>query len=137
MTTIKSYTELLKRPSFEERYDYLRLGGLVGAATFGSERYLNQKFYTSSEWRRLRSEIIVRDEGLDLGIEDVPIAGKVFIHHMNPIVTRDFQDGNSDILDPEYLISVSHRTHNAIHYGDARLLPKAFQPRQMGDTRLW
>jgi len=121
----------------EERFDYLSLRGQVGESTFGFDRWINQDFYTSKEWRDLRHEVIVRDEGCDLGIPGFEIHSRLAIHHMNPMRVEDIVDGNDDILNPEFLIVVSHRTHNAIHYGDASLLPKPPIERRPGDTRLW
>lgn len=122
MTTIKSYSELIALPTFEERFRYLQLDGVVGADTFGFDRYLNQKFYRSAEWRRVRDQVIVRDGGCDLGIEDRLIHGRILIHHMNPITEKDIIYGTDALMNPEYLICVTHRTHNAIHYGDEDLL---------------
>lgn len=136
-STIRRYSELLYYASMEERYEYLRLGGLVGERTFGSERYLNQRFYTSREWRDVRHYVIARDLGNDLGLSDFPIARNPVIHHMNPMTMEDIRDGNPDILNPEFLITVSHDTHNAIHYGSAKQLPTLHTPRQPGDTKLW
>lgn len=133
----KSYTELIKIASFEDRYNYLKLGGSVGAATFGFERWANQHFYTSRQWKDIRYEVIARDEGMDLGVIDHEIWDRVIVHHMNPITPEDLENDSFDILDPEFLISTSHRTHNAIHYGDAKLLRQPFVERQSGDTRLW
>lgn len=137
MITTRSYSQLQLLSSFEERFEYLSLKGTVGEATFGSDRYVNQKFYRSTQWRNIRNDVIVRDEGLDLGIPGYVIHDNVLIHHMNPISMKDFNESNLDILDPEYLISVSLNTHNAIHYGDLSLIPKQFVERQPGDTRLW
>lgn len=136
-TMIRTYSELLEIPTFEERYRYLRLRGTVGNPTFGFERYLNQRFYTSHEWRTLRHRIIARDEARDLGMEDFEIHDRVYIHHMNPVTRVDLRKDASEILDPEFLICVSHNTHNAIHYGDESLLPKPFVERRPGDTTLW
>lgn len=119
------------------RYKYLSLNGRNGRSTFGSDRYLNQKFYTSTEWRQLRSIIILRDSGCDLGIEGYEIMDRLVIHHMNPIVTADLRHGNKDILDPEYMITTTSRTHSAIHYGDENLLPRKYIARHPGDTNLW
>lgn len=119
---IRTYSELIAIPTFEERFRYLKLSGQVGKDTFGFERYLNQKFYRSAEWRRIRDRVIVRDMGCDLGIEDRLIPGKILIHHMNPITDRDIRYATDLLLNPEYLICVSHTTHNAIHYGDESLL---------------
>lgn len=134
---IRTYSELRRFDSFEDRYEYLKLNGTVGRATFGFDRYLNQKFYTSTQWRQVRNKVIARDSGLDLAVLDHEIFDKILVHHMNPMVVEDIDKGLSSILDPEFLITVSHQTHNAIHYGDASLLQKPFTPRQPGDTRLW
>lgn len=135
--TIRTYSELRRRNTFHDRFRYLNLRGRVGDPTFGGERWLNQGFYRSREWRRLRDEIIVRDEGLDLGVEGYEIYDKIIIHHMNPITPEDVESGNPDILDPEFLICTTHATHNAIHYGDESLLPRVLVARQPGDTRMW
>ena len=134
---IRTYSELSRFSTFEDRYEYLKLGGQVGKSTFGFERYLNQGFYTSREWRQVRHHVIARDEGLDLGVEDYEIYDKIIIHHMNPMSPDDLIHGNEDILNPEYLISTSHKTHNAIHYGDKNLLQKPYIERKPGDTKLW
>ena len=133
----RTLSELQTLHSFEDRFRYLSLKGEVGKATFGFERYLNQKFYTSKQWRDLRHHIIVRDLGCDLGIEGYDIHSKPIVHHMNPITVKDFEDGNDMILDPEFLILTTHNTHNAIHYGDETLLTKPFVERVPGDTKLW
>lgn len=133
----KSFTELSQIDTFEERYKYLALRGNVGSATFGFDRYINQKFYTSRQWRLIRRDVIVRDNGCDLAFPGYEIMDKIIIHHMNPMVADDIVFGEDEILDPEYLISVSHRTHNAIHYGDERLLPRPLVERKPGDTKLW
>lgn len=135
--TIRSYTELSQLSSIEDRYDYLRLRGSVGSSTFAHERYMNQRFYTSTEWRRVRNYVIARDAGCDLGIEGFEIFDSVYIHHMNPMRVDDLKGSNLDILNPEFLISVSMRTHNAIHYGDVSLLPPTPIVRRPGDTKLW
>lgn len=119
---LRTYSELILLPTFEERFRYLNLSSIVGEDTFGFDRYLNQKFYRSAEWRRIRDQVIVRDMGCDLGIEDRLIPGKILIHHMNPITDRDIRYATDLLLNPEYLICVSHTTHNAIHYGDEDLL---------------
>lgn len=137
MTSIKTYSELIKLPTFEERYRYLRLSGRVGKDTFGFDRYMNQNFYRSREWKRIRDEVIVRDNGCDLGIEDRIIHGKILIHHMNPITDRDILDLTEFLLDPEYLICVTHTTHNAIHYGDEDLLITNPVVRTRNDTCPW
>lgn len=134
---IRTYSELQGLSSFAERYRYLVLRGQVGAPTFGSERYLNQRFYTSREWKQIRSHVIARDLGCDLGIEGYEIHDRIYIHHMNPMTVEDITHGNDSILDPELLISTTHQTHNAIHYGDEKLLPRSFVDRKPGDTKLW
>lgn len=132
-----NYTELCRLDSFEDRFEYLKLPGEVGIATFGFDRYLNQTFYTSSTWRRVRRDVLIRDNGFDLGCDDRPVNGKALVHHMNPIREEDIVHRNPDILNPEYLITVSHTTHNAIHYGlDVRPQP-VFVNRRAGDTKLW
>lgn len=133
----RTYSGLRSLRSFEDRFRYLALRGTVGRDTFGFDRYMNQAFYTSREWRHVRNEVIARDYGCDLGHEDHPIHDRIYIHHMNPMVVDDIVHGNDDILDPEYLISTTHRTHNAIHYGDESLLPRKLVERRAGDTRLW
>lgn len=134
---IKTYSELISLPTFEERFRYLQLKGSVGKDTFGFDRYLNQNFYRSAAWKRVRDQVIIRDNGCDLGIEDRLIYGKVLIHHMNPINARDILDLTEFLLNPEYLICVSHATHNAIHYGDENLLIKEPVIRTKNDTCLW
>jgi hypothetical protein len=134
---IRTYSELITIPSFEERFRYLQLRGLVGGVTFGDERYLNQRFYRSTEWRRMRDHVITRDLGNDLAVDDHEIFGRITIHHMNPMKPEDVEHGNADILDPEFLICTTHNTHNAIHYGDESLLPKPIVERRPGDTKLW
>jgi len=133
----KTYTELSRIRGFVERYDYLRLRSEVGVATFGFERYVNQRFYTSAQWRHVRNEVIVRDRGCDLGVEGYEINDRIIIHHMNPMTVEDIDSGNENILDPEFLIAVTHTTHNAVHYGDANLLAKPLILRRPGDTKLW
>ena len=137
MTMTRRYSELRHIPTFEERFDYLKLNGSVGRETFGFDRYINQRFYTSKEWRDVRHHVIARDLGLDLGAEGYEINSRILIHHMNPIVVDDILHKNDDILDPEFLITTCHNTHNAIHYGDSSLLPKPLVERSRGDTRLW
>lgn len=133
----RAYSELIHIPSFEERYDYLRLGATVGADTFGHERYLNQEFYRSPEWRRARRDAIARDEACDLAWPDYPIKGRLIVHHINPLTADEVADGGYSLFDMENLITVSHRTHNAIHYGSRELLPKPLVERRPGDTKLW
>lgn len=134
---LRTWSELRRIESFEDRYHYLRLRGAVGQTTFGFDRHLNQKFYTSREWRQVRDDVIARDLGCDLGVEGFEIHDKIIIHHMNPMTVGDIVHGEGSILDPQYLISTTHRTHNAIHYGDERLLPRQFVDRVAGDTKLW
>lgn len=137
MAFIRRYSELRLLNTFEERYNYLRIGGYVGESTFGFERYLNQSFYRSREWKRTRDVVIARDEGLDLGVPGYEIYDRVIIHHMNPMTIEDIENGSEDILDPEFLITTTHRTHNAIHYGDQSLLIRPLVERRPGDTKLW
>lgn len=134
---IRNFSELSNLTSFDERYDYLRLNGIVGDSTFGFDRYLNQILYKSKLWKEARDLVIVRDNGCDLGIEDYPIVGKIIVHHMNPINVEDIDSRNRIVFDPEFLICVSHNTHLAIHYGDASLLPKDPIIRRPGDTSPW
>ncbi len=133
----RSYSELRHLETFEERYRYLALRGSVGRSTFGFDRYINQQFYTSSQWRQLRHYVITRDNGSDLGIEGYEIFNRLVIHHMNPMTVDDISHGDDSILDPEFLITTTHRTHNAIHYGDEKLLPRPLVERRRGDTKLW
>lgn len=134
---IRTYSELSRLETFEERFQYLSLQGSVGCATFGGNRWINQHFYTSSEWRRLRYDVIARDEGCDLGVEGYEIFDKIIVHHINPINERDIMHGTRRALDLDNLICTTHDTHNAIHYGDVSLLKKPFVPRTPGDTKLW
>lgn len=134
---IRNYTELSSLETFEERFDYLKLGGAVGAETFGCERYLNQKFYRSPEWKRVRDKVILRDNGCDLGCEGYLIPSRIIIHHLNPIDISDIELVTANLLNPEFLICVSHDTHNAIHYGDSNLLAKSYAERKPNDTILW
>lgn len=135
--TIKTYSELSKLKTFKERFEYLKLGGLVGEETFGYDRYLNQMFYKTNEWKSVRDQVIVRDNGCDLGLEGYDIYGRILIHHMNPINLEDIAKRNPDILDPEFLICVTHSTHNAIHYGDDQLLCQGPIERTKNDTCPW
>lgn len=138
MTRItKSYSELVRLPSFKERFDYLKLNGEVGKDTFGYDRYLNQLLYCSEEWKRCRREIIIRDNGCDLGCEGFEIPVRVLIHHINPITVADVIERNPMVFDPENLITTSHRTHNAIHYGDEDLLITGVVERRRNDTCPW
>ena len=122
MAIIKTYSELRKLKTFEERFEYLRLDGEVGIETFGFDRYFNQKFYKSKEWLHSRDNVIIRDDGYDLGIEDYEIRGRIIVHHLNPITLDDIEKQTELLLNPEYLITTAHATHNAIHYGDITLL---------------
>lgn len=136
-TRIRTYSELMRLETLRERFEYLRLSGVVGDSTFGFDRYINQTFYRSKQWRDIRHEIIVRDNGCDLGVEGYDIHNRLIIHHMNPMAPIDITSGGTHILDPEFLITTTHLTHNAIHYGDERLLPREFVERSSGDTKLW
>lgn len=138
MTMNRTYSELLLLPTFEERFEYLNLSGEVGDFTFGGKRWLNQDFYRSSEWKRARNAAIVRDLGLDLVVDDRPIFGKVIVHHINPISIEDVARHSGKLFDLENLVCVSHETHNAIHYGDSRLLtPSKIVIRAPNDTCPW
>ena len=136
ITTIRRYSELCKIQTFEGRFDYLKLHGVVGESTFGFDRYLNQVLYRSSEWKRARNAVIVRDDGCDMGLGDYP-ANRIIIHHMNPLSVEDLENRSDMIFDPEFLICVSFDTHNAIHFGDETLLPKLPVERKTGDTCPW
>lgn len=137
MTTIKRYSELIRYHTFEERYAYLRLGGSVGQSTFGFDRYINQDFYRSREWKIIRDTVIIRDEGCDLGVPGYEIRSDILVHHVNPMSSDDIIHDEAWILDPQFLITTTNQTHNAIHYGDATLLRKPFTERRPGDTKLW
>lgn len=133
----KTFTELKKIKSFEDRYRYLRLNGVVGKNTFGFDRYLNQTLYTSHRWIKVRDSIIIRDNGCDLGVIGYEIFGKIIVHHMNPISIEDIENESNCIFNPEFLICVSHKTHLAIHYGDEKILPEIPIIRRPGDTCPW
>lgn len=136
--SIKTYSELIKLPTFKERFEYLKLDGIVGESTFGFDRYINQLFYSRSpDWKSIRDRIIVRDNGCDLGIEGREIQRRVIIHHMNPLRKNDILDMNDYVMNPEYLICVTHETHNAIHYGDSGLLVLDPIIRRPNDTCPW
>lgn len=137
MTNIKCYSELSLLPSFQDRYRYLRLNGAVGKETFGFDRYMNQFFYRSPEWRRVRDIVITRDEGCDLGVRGREIFGQIIIHHMNPIRPEDIRNRSEFLLNPEYLIATVHGTHLAIHYGDEHLLLQDPVVRRPNDTCPW
>lgn len=132
---IRTYSELCKLKTFRERFDYLAVKGVVGQETFGFERYLNQKFYSSREWRQIRNRVIDRDQGRDLGLDGYDIYGQIVIHHMNPIVTYDIVHSSDILLDPEYLICTSKATHNAIHYGE--MIEEPVVERKKNDTCPW
>lgn len=134
---MRTYHELVKLKTFKERFNYLKLNGMVGSDTFGFDRYLNQVLYTSPEWKHVRDIVILRDDGMDLGCQGYPIWGKIIIHHMNPIRVEDIEQRNPIIFDPDLLICTSHNTHNAIHYGDENLLPQEFVERTPNDTCPW
>lgn len=134
---IRTYSQLIKFKTFEERFQYLKLDGAVGQATFGFDRYLNQQLYRSHEWKKVRDEVIVRDNGCDLAMEGFDIYGRVYVHHMNPILINDIRERSKFLLNPEYLICVSFDTHNAIHYGDESLLPREPVERTPNDTTPW
>lgn len=135
--SIKTYSELITLPTFEERFNYLRIGGRVGEETFGFDRYLNQMFYRSDEWRALRDRIIIRDNGCDLAMPDRDIHERIIIHHMNPITKEDILNRSDMLLNPEYLICTIKSTHDAIHYGDGSLLFTAPITRTKNDTCPW
>jgi len=137
MTRIRTYSELRRIRTFVERFEYLSLPGMVGRDTFGFDRYLNQTFYRSNEWRQIRNSIIIRDNGCDLGIAGYEIHDRLYIHHMNPINASEIIYGDSTLLDPEFLITTTHSTHNAIHYGNANSLTSLLVERKPGDTKLW
>lgn len=133
----RSYTELIKFSEFEDRFVYLKLGGEVGSTTFGSRRWMNQSFYASREWRDVRRSIVLRDDGCDLGVPGYLIASRPMVHHLNPVTERQLEERSYALFDPSNLITVSHDTHNAIHYGDERQLPRPFVERRAGDTKEW
>jgi hypothetical protein len=134
---IRTYQELRRHDTFLERFRYLNLVGTVGASTFGFDRWINQKFYRSKQWKDVRNYVISRDEGCDLGLLGYEIHTGLLIHHMNPMTVDDLIHGEAWILNPDYLITTTHDTHNAIHYGDERQLRRPFVPRTAGDTKLW
>ena len=133
----RTYSKLILLPTFKDRFEYLKLNGSVGADTFGFDRYINQQFYHSPDWKKVRDQVILRDNGCDLGIDGYYIRGKIYIHHMNPISARDLLFHSDLALDPEYLICVSQDTHNAIHYGDAEKLQREPVIRRPNDTCPW
>lgn len=137
MSRIRTYSELKRFRTFEERYDYLKLNGILGQATFGFDRWINQRFYKSREWISVRDQVIIRDNGCDLGIPGFEIVSGLIVHHMNPMTSDDIKHSEEWIIDPNFLITASLQTHNAIHYGDEKLLPRGPRIRQPGDTKLW
>ena len=137
MNELKTFSELILLDSFEDRFNYLKLGGVIGEVTFGFDRYINQQFYKSKRWLDVRKHVIIRDNGNDLSFDDRPITGKILIHHINPITIEDIRFQKDVVLNPEFLISTSLNTHNAIHYGDESLLITEFKERKPSDTKLW
>ncbi len=138
MSIIRTYSQLISLSTFEERFKYLKLKGAVGEDTFGFNRYFNQRFYASKEWKSIRESVIIRDNGCDLGISDRPIGGRIYIHHMNPITMKDIEECTEYLISPQYLITVSLDTHNAIHYGDESILNKGILvERKPNDVAPW
>lgn len=135
--SIKSYSEMIEIPTFEERFEYLKLGGTVGEMTFNGRRYLNQKLYKCNEWLTTRRRVILRDKGCDLACEGYEIFDSILVHHINPITIADILERRPCVFDLENLISTTFETHEAIHYGDKELLPKPFVERTKNDTCLW
>jgi len=137
-TGTKSYKEMIKLKTFEERFNYLKLDGRVGKITYGADRIFNQSFYHSKEWKDFRAKVIARDNGCDLGCEDREIFDKVIVHHINPMTMEQLEEGGDDLFDLDNFVCCSHKTHEAIHYGDESLLPRTnFVERKPGDTKLW
>lgn len=134
---VKTYSELSKLKTFEERFNYLVEDGVVGEATFGGSRFINQNFYRSKEWKAIRDAVIIRDNGMDIGIDGRPINGHVIVHHMVPLRKEDFLYQTPFLTDPEYMITVSHQTHNALHFGSLDSAPKDYKPRKPNDTCPW
>lgn len=135
--SIRTYSELIQYPTFEDRFKYLQLKGRIGEDTFGFDRYINQRFYRSKEWQRIRDQVILRDKGCDLGIYDRELYERIIIHHMNPISVEDIRDATDYLLNPEYLVCTSHLTHNAIHYADESILVAGPIERRKNDTCPW
>lgn len=136
-TRIRTHRELIRHKTFLDRFRYLKLYGVVGEETFGYDRWINQKFYRSREWKQVREKVIARDLGCDLGIVGRDIHHRIIIHHMNPMSVGDLINGDDSIVNLQYLITTTHQTHNAIHYGDEQLLPQLVFERRPGDTTLW
>lgn len=134
---IRTYSELKNYKTFIDRYNYLKLVGEVGVETFGMDRYINQMLYRSRKWKQTRNKVIIRDNGCDLGVDGYDLYDRIIIHHMNPLTLEDIEEESPDVFDPEFLICTSFRTHNAIHYGDANLLPKEPIERRPHDTCPW
>lgn len=136
-TRIRTYSELVELDTFRDRFEYLSLRAEVGCETFGFNRWINQQFYMSRQWKELRQQAILRDEACDLGVPGYEIHGRLIVHHMNPLTEEDIVYGTRKALDLDFLICTTHDTHNAIHFGDASLLAKPYVPRRPGDTKLW
>lgn len=134
---IKSYSELIEIPNYFDRFEYLKIGGHVGESTFGSNRYLNQALYRSYEWKKFRRDMIIRDNGCDMADPDHEISGIILLHHINPITIDDVVNDRFKVFDPDNVVCVSHKTHEAIHYGDDSLLPKGLIIRRPNDTIPW
>ena len=134
---MRCYSELILLPTLQERFEYLRLNGEVGEELFGYARYLNQEFYHGNEWANVREQVIIRDQGRDLGVEGWKIVGHIYVHHMNPVTLEQLKDNDPILLDPEYLISCSYNTHQAITWGNESLLPQSLTVRRPGDTCPW
>lgn len=134
---VRTYTELSKLRTFEERFEYLLQAGNVGEATFGGSRFINQDFYRSKEWKSIRDSVIIRDNGMDLGVDGRPVNGRVMVHHMVKLRKEDFLYRTPFLIDPEYMITVSHQTHNVLHYGNLNGVPKDYTPRSPNDTCPW
>lgn len=134
---IRCYHDLIQLQTIEERFEYLRMQSKIGVETFGFDRWMNQELYNSQEWRRVRREVTIRDNGMDMGLDGYPIGGQIIVHHMNPVTEEDLVRHDPKVFNPEYLISVSNRTHNAIHYGDGSLLPSPVIERKPFDTCPW
>ena len=137
MARIRTYSELSRIEAFDDRFDYLKLGGSVGRSTFGFDRHVNQAFYHSTEWRSARQYVILRDNACDLGVPGYEINGGILVHHINPMEVGNLVHNEEWVLDPEYLITTTQDTHNAIHFGDKSLLRRMPVERQRGDTKLW
>lgn len=137
MMTTRTAREMYMYDSFLGRFRYLSLRGVVGETTFGFDRYINQGFYRSREWKNLRQDVIARDNGCDLGVEGHEISARILVHHMNPLRAQDIMTAGDYLVNPDFLVTTTHNTHNAIHYGDESLLPKPYEPRKPRDTKLW